>query len=153
MNARRKFAVAATVACLGLSVVPVSVSAHGRHTIRRYTLSHFHPEGKSSSYLCAGFVVNRGHAVVVSVVSGPGTVEGSPARGFARGRASQTIAALASFRVSTPGTYRVRTVLRSRTGQVVRRRSANYTVPPAPPEGEVAGLIDCPSPANDSFPD
>jgi hypothetical protein len=150
-KARRRFAVAAAVACLGLSVVPTSASAHGRHTIRRYTLSHYHPEGKGASYLCAGFEVNRGHGVVVSVVSGPQTVEGSPVRGFARGDETRSIVGIASFRVTTPGTYRIRTVLRSRTGQVLKRTSAAYTVPPPPPDGEVSGFFECPSPEEDSF--
>jgi hypothetical protein len=136
-----------------LSLVPSTASAHGRHTIRRYTLSHTYAEGKGAAYLCAGFEVNRGHGVVVSVVSGPEAVDGSPVRGFARGDETRSIVGIASFRVTTPGTYRIRTVLRSRTGQVVNRTAANYTVPPPPPDGEVSGMYECPSPETDSFPE
>jgi hypothetical protein len=150
-KARRSFAIAAAVGCLALSMVPSTASAHGRHSIRRYTLSHLYPEGKQATYLCAGFEVNRGHGVVVSVVSGPEAVDGSPVRGFARGDETRSIVGVASFRVTTPGTYRVRTVLRSRTGQVLNRTSAAYTVPPAPPEGEPSGMFECPSPEADSF--
>jgi hypothetical protein len=150
-NARRTFAIAAAVACLALSVVPTTASAHGRHTIRRYALSHHHP--KTGSLLCAAFAVNTGHVVTVRVVSGPAPVVGSPATGYARGDGTRSIVGVVSFDITTPGTYTVRTILKTRRGSVLRRATQSYEVPPPPPDGEPVGPFECPTRAEDSFPD
>jgi hypothetical protein len=147
-NVRTRVTIATAIACLGFSLIPTSATAHGRHTIRRYTLSHHHP--KTGSVLCAGFVVNTGHGVTVRVISGPAPVKGSPVSGFARGDGSRTLVGIASFGLSEPGLYTVRTVLKSRRGRVLKSVTKSYEVPDGEP---LVGPIECPDPANDSFPE
>jgi hypothetical protein len=137
----------AAFAVLGCSFATAATAPEGSTTGRIARMSHYHPPGASSSFVCARVRGTKGKRARAKV-TGPAVVS-DPRHRFRFPRDKDGKYTL-SWAIRSPGHYKV--TLRNPTTDELLDRSS-WRVPSPPPGGSRRGPFVCPSSHRPGWPD